>query len=288
MRFDCSACGGEVPRPLRRSDSSPQLNDAPLGLVSFKNENLFEPQLRRFLREPFVVLADLHVRVRVGCGGEGNSFRDRELNDFVGGVKLIYRFAPAGGGQLDRQAARGDQIESFGDQISDRRSRAVPVDFDQVEMRETIDQTRRGNLADATKIIGVYLVDIATGELFSAGRNAVEHLIGAVEVMDRAENEIEAVPVFLHPRASSRGRFRVVIQFEAGPDFHVGICCTEFIDFVKVDAGVVAIVIGESDVREAAFAGAIDPRLKERLTVRMNAVALGMGVVVGEEIQCEW
>ena len=94
------------------------------------------------------------------------------------GVKLVHRFAPAGGGKLDRQAAGGNEVEGFADEICNGRIRPVAVDLDEVEMRKAIDQAARGDLADAAKIIGVDVVDIAAGELFGAGRDAVEHLIG--------------------------------------------------------------------------------------------------------------
>ena len=76
---------------------------------------------------------------------------------------------------------------------------------------------------------------------------------------------------------------RIVIELNAGTDFHVGICGAQFVDFVEVDPFVVTIVIGERDIGEAAFAGAVDPGLEERLTVRLDAVALRVAVVVGEQ-----
>ena len=124
----------------------------------------------------------------------------------------------------------------------------MAVDLDQVEMRQAIDQARRGDLAEAAKIIGVNLVDLAAGELFGAGRDGVEHLIGTIEIVDGAEDEIEAVPVFLHPRATGRGCFRIVIQLESGADFDVGIRRAQFVDLVEIDPGVITIVIGERDV----------------------------------------
>jgi hypothetical protein len=97
----------------------------------------------------------------------------------------------------------------------------MAMDLDQIEMRQTIDQTRRGDLANPPEIIGINLVDIATGELFSAGRDAVEHLIGPIEIVNGAEDEIEPVPIFLYPRAPGGGRFRIVVQLEAGANFNV-------------------------------------------------------------------
>ena len=41
----------------------------------------------------------------------------RELDDFVGGIEFVDRFAPAGGRKLDGEAARGDEIERLSDEI---------------------------------------------------------------------------------------------------------------------------------------------------------------------------
>src|SRR2546423_4579159 len=122
--------------------------------------------------------------VRVGGGGETDSFLDGELEDFVGRIKFVDGFAPAGSREFDGKAARGDRVERFSDEIANRRRRSVAVDLDQVEMRQTIDEASRGDLADAAKVIGVNVVDLAIAKLFGAVRHAVEHLVGPVEIMD--------------------------------------------------------------------------------------------------------
>jgi hypothetical protein len=158
----------------------------------------------------------------------------------------------------------------------------MTVDLDQVEVRQTIDQAGRDNLADPAKIIGVDIVDVAAGELFGAGRDFVEHLIGAIEVMNRAKNEIEAVPVFLHPGASGSRGFGIVVQLEARADFDVGIRGAQFDDLVEIDSGVITVVIGEREIGQAALARAVDPRLEQRLSERLDAVTLWMRVVIRE------
>ena len=40
----------------------------------------------------------------------------------------------------------------------------------------------------------------------------------------------------------------IVIQFDPGADFQIGISFSQATDFIKIDSGVVPIVIGESDV----------------------------------------
>src|SRR4051794_13013151 len=205
--------------------------------------------------------------MRVGGGRKADFFVDREPNNFVGGIKFVYWFAPAGRRELDGQAARRDQLERITDKIANRRCRSMAVNLDKIEMRQAIDEAGRSYLADAAKIIGVNFVDVAIGELFGPSRNAVEHLIGPIEVMDRSENEIEPIPIRLEPLAARRGSFRIVVQLDPGPDFDVGIRGAEFFDFIEIDPGVITIVIGKSDIGQSTLAGAIDPRLKEQLRV---------------------
>src|SRR5438270_4782070 len=158
----------------------------------------------------------------------------------------------------------------------------MAVDLDQIQMRQAIDQASRSDVADAPKIIGVNIVDVATGELFGAGGDAVEHLIGAIEVMDRAENEIEPVPVFLDPGAAGGGSFRIVIQLYPSANFHVGIRRAQFVELIEIDPAVVTIVIGEGDIGQSAFPRAIDPRLEQCLRVGLDAMALRVAVVIRE------
>ena len=53
--------------------------------------------------------------------------------------------------------------------------------------------------------------------------------------MDRAEDEIEPVPVFLDPGPSGGGCFRIVIQFKAGANFQVGVRRPQSVDFLEID-----------------------------------------------------
>ena len=80
----------------------------------------------------------------------------------------------------------------------------MTVDFDKIEMGQTIDEPSRGYFADTAKIIGVNGVDTTALELFRAGRHAVEHLIGAIEEMNRAQDKIELVPMLLDPFSAGR------------------------------------------------------------------------------------
>ena len=40
----------------------------------------------------------------------------------------------------------------------------------------------------------------------------------------------------------------VVIQFNPRPDLQIGISLPQAIDFIKIDSGVITIMIGESDI----------------------------------------
>jgi len=163
----------------------------------------------------------------------------------------------------------------------------MPVDFDQIEVGQTIDQTGGGDFAKAPKVIFVDFANIAPDELFGAVRDAVEHLGRIVEVMNRAENEIEFVPIFIDP-VSARGRsFGIVVEFDAGANLHIGIRGAELIDFIKIDAVMVTVVIGKGDVGQSPRACAVSPRLQQLLGIRLNAMSLRMAVVIGEELMAD-
>jgi hypothetical protein len=103
--------------------------------------------------------------------------------------------------------------------------------------------------------------------------------------MNRPEDEIEAVPVFLHPLATGGRSFRIVIQLEPRANFQAGIGAAQFVDFIEIDPGMIAIVIGKRDIGQPALPRTIDPRLKQRARVGLNAMALGVGVVIGKELR---
>jgi hypothetical protein len=103
--------------------------------------------------------------------------------------------------------------------------------------------------------------------------------------MNGTEDEIETIPVFLHPGAARSRSFRIVIQLETGPDFHAGIGGAQFIDFIEIDPRVVAIVVGKRDVGQAALTGTVNPRLEQGLGERLDPMPLGVGVVIGKELR---
>ena len=87
----------------------------------------------------------------------------------------------------------------------------------------------------------------------------------AAQEMDRAEDEIEPLPILLHPGAAGRRMDRVVIELDAGADFQIGIGRAQSFDFVEIDALVITIVIRQGDVAQTDLARVIRPRLEQRL-----------------------
>src|SRR5207249_12321026 len=126
-----------------------------------------------------------------------------ELNDPVARVKLVHRLAPSGGGKLNREIPRANKVECFINQTADLSAQPMTVDFDQIQMGEAINQPCRCYFPDTAKIISVNLVDISAFELCGAIRHAVEHLIGAIKEMNRAQDKIELVPMLLNPVSAS-------------------------------------------------------------------------------------
>ena len=121
-------------------------------------------------------------------------------------------------------------------------------------MRQAIDQTGRGDLAHAPKIILVNFVNAAPDELPRAIGYLVEHLLGIVQVMNRAEDKIEFVVILFHPLLSRDRSSRIVVELDARANFHVRIRGAQFVDFVKVDSGMKAIVIGKGEIVQSACA----------------------------------
>ena len=100
--------------------------------------------------------------------------------------------------------------------------------------------------------------------------------------MDGTEDEIEPLPILFDPFSSSRACFRIVIKLDPGANFYVGIFFTQTIEFVEIEAAMIAIVISKSDIEDSFGPRRIDPRLQKRLSVALDPVALWMTVVIGE------
>ena len=101
--------------------------------------------------------------------------------------------------------------------------------------------------------------------------------------MDRAENKIEPVPIFFDPLSPDDRRLRIVIELDAGANFDVRISGAQFIDLVKIDSAMEAIVISKRDIAQTAPPRAVDPWLQQIPRIRLNAMSLRMGMVIGEK-----
>jgi hypothetical protein len=88
--------------------------------------------------------------------------------------------------------------------------------------------------------------------------------------------------MLLDPFPAGRGGFRIVIQLEAGANPDIGIRRAQLFDFIKIDPGVITIVIGESDVVQPDAASIIDPGLEERGGIRLHTVTLRMRMIIGD------
>src|SRR5437868_11839569 len=104
-------------------------------------------------------------------------------------------------------------------------------------MGETIAQSGRYYLADAAKVIRVNRVDIPAFELRGAIRHAVEHLIGAIKEMNRAQDKIELVPIPLNPVSASARVNWIIIKLNARADSQIGISFAQTISLVEIDSG---------------------------------------------------
>jgi hypothetical protein len=135
----------------------------------FENRNFADSERLNFLRQSPIVFAKLRPGMRIGRDGERNPLLHRQPDNFVRWIKFVDRFAPSRGGKLDGQPPSANNRECLLNQRGDHRSRAMPVDFHKIEMRQAIDQPAFRNRAHAAEIVGVDFIDVATGELFRAG-----------------------------------------------------------------------------------------------------------------------
>src|SRR6266513_860122 len=214
----------------------------------FVNANFANSQIRHLLRQTIEILAELHVRMRVGRGCKWNPLPHREFNDSIARIKFVYRFAPTSGGKFNRKIAQANEVERFTDDCVHLHMRSMTMDFDEIQMGEAIDQPSRCYFADTAKVIGVNCSNIASVELLGASRDTVEHLVVAIEEMDGSQNKIEFVPMLLDPFSPRRRVYWIVVQLDARANFEIEIFLAQTIDFIENDSGVITIVIGESDV----------------------------------------
>jgi hypothetical protein len=188
------------------------------------------------------------MRVRVGGSRKGNPLLYCQFNDPIAWIEFVYRLAPSSGGNFDREISRSNKIERFIDNSADLRAGPMTMNFNKIKMSEAIDQPGCRHFPNTAKIIAVNRIHITAFELRRALWHAVEHLIGAIKEVHRAENKIESVPMLLDPFSAGQRVNGIVIELNAGAESQIGISLPETIDFIEVDSGVITIVIGKGDV----------------------------------------
>src|SRR3954464_2108358 len=147
-----------------------------------------------------------------------------------------------------------DNVQGLLCKLGDGSIRPMAVDFDQVEVRQAIDQSAGRDISNAFEVIAINGINIAAFELDGAARNGIEHL-GSVQVVNRTEHEIQLVPILFYPFAARGGVNRIVIEFNSRADFQVVVIFAQPLDLIEHDALVIPIVIGESDIGQTELPG---------------------------------
>src|SRR5438046_5834446 len=111
------------------------------------------------------------------------------------------------------------------------------------------------------KVVLINLVDAPPDKLARAVGQAIEHLGRVIEVMNRAEHEIEFVPILFDPFSSGTRSLRIVIEFDASTDFQIRSRGAQYIDVIEIDSGMETIDIGKRNIVQTPLARCIDPRL---------------------------
>jgi hypothetical protein len=101
--------------------------------------------------------------------------------------------------------------------------------------------------------------------------------------MNGPQDEIEFLPVPLHPPAARGRRNRVIIQLDPDQNLNILVLLSQALDDVKVYTGVVAIMIGEGDTPYVSLAGSVNPGLQELQRIGPDLMSLRVGVVIGGE-----
>ena len=184
----------------------------------FKNADLASRKGRHLLREPWEILAQLRRRVRVGGNCKRNPLLYCQVNNSITWIKFAHRLAPSSGGEFDCEIPRPNKIERFIDDGADLRTRSMTMNLNEVDMSEAIDEPRCSHFANTAKVVGVNRIDITAFELPRAIWHPVEHLIGAIKEVHRAQDKIEFVPMLLDPFLASRRVNRIVIELNTGAD----------------------------------------------------------------------
>ena len=154
------------------------------------------------------------------------------------------------------------------------------MDLNQIKVGETIHHSTGGNIADASEVILVDRIDVATFKLQRPGWNSVEHRIVLVQIVNGAQNEIEFVPVFLYPFASGRRMDGIIVEFDTGTNFEIRIVFAQAVDLGEINAFMISVMIREGEINQTKFSRLIRPRLQKLRKIPLDPVSLRMGMVI--------
>src|SRR5882724_3808713 len=213
-----------------------------------ENADAANPKAGHLLREPGVTVAKLRMRVRIGGNRKRNPFLYRQFNDPIAWIEFVHRLAPSSGGMFDCEVPGSNKIECFVDNNADFQAGPMTMNLNKIKVSEAIDQPGCRHFANTAKIISVNCIDVMPFELLRAIWHAVEHSIGATKKVHGTENKIEFVPMLLNPFSAGFRVNGIVIELNASADSQMRISLTQTIDFIEVDARVITIMIGKSDV----------------------------------------
>ena len=148
-------------------------------------------------------------------------------------------------------------------------------------MREAIDMTAGDKFF---KLVHILIESLCyTARLDLPGlTGAVQHLGLAAEVVDRAKHKIESIPVLFHPAQPDLGSNGIVVQFDSGENFNIRILFTEAVNYPKINAVNITVMIGEGDALNLFCPALVNPRLSKFDGVGAHIVPLRMRVVIAD------
>jgi hypothetical protein len=157
------------------------------------------------------------------------------------------------------------------------------MDLHQIEVSKAIDGATPDQPLDLRDVLGECVTRTSTRELDPLIW-PIEHFAFTGEVMNGPQDEIELLPVPLHPLAATRRGNWVIIQFNPDQNLNILVLLSQALDDFEVNTGVVAIMIGEGDTPNVSLAGSVNPGLQKLQRIRPSLMSLRMGVVIdGEE-----
>lgn len=208
----------------------------------------------------------------------------RQAEDRFVRVLLANFLSPTSGAGFDGQAVTLSKREDRAEQtpwIVDFRAKAM--NLHQIEVSETVDAAAADQPLELREILVECLVSPSTRDLTFLIRS-IEHLDFTVKVVHRPKHEIEMLPIPLHPaEARIRGN-RVIIQFDPDENFNILVSLAQALHDIEINAGMVAVMIGESQTSDLLLAASCNPGLQQVQRIRPDLMSLRMSVVVsGEE-----